>query len=180
MVISVSGDQSIAETIRVLADPTRAVIIEALAAGPAHRRGHRRVRPGPRLHRGVSGCRKWRRGRSAGRGVGHGLHRPAARRLDRPGSARGSALGWTGGIAGKRARPGRDLGPRAAARIAVGLRSSGGHRTPRSGGCAGHRSPVGATPRNGSNVSARRAVRAPASLGRIWQRNHSRVAPLIG
>jgi ArsR family transcriptional regulator, arsenate/arsenite/antimonite-responsive transcriptional repressor len=35
MVISVAGDASVAETVRVLADPTRAAIIEALAAGPA-------------------------------------------------------------------------------------------------------------------------------------------------
>ena len=35
MVISVTGDQSVAEVVRLLADPTRAAIIEALAAGPA-------------------------------------------------------------------------------------------------------------------------------------------------
>lgn len=35
MVISVAGDESVAETLRVLADPTRAAILEALAAGPA-------------------------------------------------------------------------------------------------------------------------------------------------
>jgi ArsR family transcriptional regulator len=35
MVISVTGDQSVAELLRVMADPTRAGIIEALAAGPA-------------------------------------------------------------------------------------------------------------------------------------------------
>jgi ArsR family transcriptional regulator len=35
MVISVAGDASVAETLRVLADPTRAAILEALAAGPA-------------------------------------------------------------------------------------------------------------------------------------------------
>ena len=35
MVISVVGDESVAETVRLLADPTRAAIIEALAAGRA-------------------------------------------------------------------------------------------------------------------------------------------------
>jgi len=35
MVISVVGDASVGETIRLLADPTRTAIIEALAAGPA-------------------------------------------------------------------------------------------------------------------------------------------------
>jgi ArsR family transcriptional regulator, arsenate/arsenite/antimonite-responsive transcriptional repressor len=35
MVISVAGDASVGETLRLLADPTRAAIIEALAAGPA-------------------------------------------------------------------------------------------------------------------------------------------------
>lgn len=35
MVISVAGDASVGETVRILADPTRAAIIEALAAGPA-------------------------------------------------------------------------------------------------------------------------------------------------
>jgi ArsR family transcriptional regulator len=35
MVISVAGDASVGETLRVLADPTRAAIIEAMAAGPA-------------------------------------------------------------------------------------------------------------------------------------------------
>jgi ArsR family transcriptional regulator len=35
MVMSVVGDASVAETVRLLADPTRAAIIEALAAGPA-------------------------------------------------------------------------------------------------------------------------------------------------
>lgn len=35
MVISVAGDASVGETVRVLADPTRAAIIEVLAAGPA-------------------------------------------------------------------------------------------------------------------------------------------------
>ena len=35
MVISVAGDGTVAETLRLLADPTRAAIIEALAAGPA-------------------------------------------------------------------------------------------------------------------------------------------------
>lgn len=35
MVISVAGDASVGETVRLLADPTRAAIIEALAAGPA-------------------------------------------------------------------------------------------------------------------------------------------------
>jgi ArsR family transcriptional regulator, arsenate/arsenite/antimonite-responsive transcriptional repressor len=35
VVISVAGDESVAEILRVLADPTRAAIIEALAAGPA-------------------------------------------------------------------------------------------------------------------------------------------------
>jgi len=34
-VISVAGDESVTETIRVLADPSRAAILEALAAGPA-------------------------------------------------------------------------------------------------------------------------------------------------
>jgi ArsR family transcriptional regulator, arsenate/arsenite/antimonite-responsive transcriptional repressor len=35
VVISVSGDQSVAAVVRLLADPTRAMIVEALAAGPA-------------------------------------------------------------------------------------------------------------------------------------------------
>ncbi len=35
MVISVTGDDVLTETLRLLADPTRAAIIEALAAGPA-------------------------------------------------------------------------------------------------------------------------------------------------
>lgn len=35
MVISVAGDTSVSETVRLLADPTRSAIIEALAAGPA-------------------------------------------------------------------------------------------------------------------------------------------------
>jgi ArsR family transcriptional regulator, arsenate/arsenite/antimonite-responsive transcriptional repressor len=35
VVISVAGDESVGETLRVLADPTRAAIVEALAAGPA-------------------------------------------------------------------------------------------------------------------------------------------------
>jgi ArsR family transcriptional regulator, arsenate/arsenite/antimonite-responsive transcriptional repressor len=35
MVISVTGDQSVAEILRLMADPTRAAIVEALAAGPA-------------------------------------------------------------------------------------------------------------------------------------------------
>ena len=35
MVISVTGDLSVAEVLRLLADPTRAAIVEALAAGPA-------------------------------------------------------------------------------------------------------------------------------------------------
>src|SRR5439155_22662414 len=115
-----------------------------------------------RIHGRLPRRRKRRRGQSAGRRLGDGLRRPTAWRLHRPGSACGSALSWTGGIAGKRARPGRDLGPRAAARIAVGLRSSGGHRTSWSGDGGGRRSPVGATRRKGSNVSARRAVRATA------------------
>jgi ArsR family transcriptional regulator len=34
-VISVTGDEAAAETLRLLADPTRAAIIEALANGPA-------------------------------------------------------------------------------------------------------------------------------------------------
>lgn len=35
MVISVASDDVVAETLRLLADPTRAAIVEALAAGPA-------------------------------------------------------------------------------------------------------------------------------------------------
>ena len=35
MVISVVGDATVEETLRVVADPSRAAIIEALAAGPA-------------------------------------------------------------------------------------------------------------------------------------------------
>src|SRR5258707_15160541 len=35
MVISVTGDLIVAEVLRLLADPTRAAIVEALAAGPA-------------------------------------------------------------------------------------------------------------------------------------------------
>lgn len=35
MVISVAGDGTVAEVLRLLGDPTRAAIIEALAAGPA-------------------------------------------------------------------------------------------------------------------------------------------------
>jgi ArsR family transcriptional regulator len=35
MVISVTGDLSVAEVLRLLVDPTRAAIVEVLAAGPA-------------------------------------------------------------------------------------------------------------------------------------------------
>src|SRR5215470_10235225 len=35
MVISVAGDATVAETLRLVADPSRAAIIEVLAAGPA-------------------------------------------------------------------------------------------------------------------------------------------------